>query len=244
MQKIRDYMEAFPDEGKKLRRENRSYVFFRETDLGEFEEAIGAQGVSLTDGRSLAVDRRLHTYGMPFFVDAVLPIQSEKPDTIFRRLMIAQDTGGAIVGPARADIYLGAGEEAARAAGRFKHFGKMTMLVPNALSAGDSPVIPLPLPKPKDGEEAKTVEFVPVVDPPESKAPESKVQESKIQENRPPPDAAAGKSGRVAAPESKPQTDASAGSTKVTDRVEKPAQTVGASVPVPLPKARPLPRKP
>jgi membrane-bound lytic murein transglycosylase A len=149
MQKIRDYMEAYPEEGKALRRENKSYVFFRETDLSEYEEAIGAQGLPLTASRSIAVDRRLHTYGMPVFIDVTLPIRSEKPDTRFARLMIAQDTGGAIVGPARADIYLGAGEEAARAAGRFKHYGDFVMLVPNELDPADiARGVPLPLPKP------------------------------------------------------------------------------------------------
>lgn len=151
MQKIREYMEANPEEGKALRRLNRSYVFFRETDLSEYEEAIGAQGLPLTAARSIAVDRRLHTYGMPVFIDVTLPIQSEKPDTRFSRLMIAQDTGGAIVGPARADIYLGAGEEAARAAGRFKHFGHFVMLIPNELDPANlARSVPLPLPKPKD----------------------------------------------------------------------------------------------
>ena len=67
---------------------------------------------SLTPGRSIAVDRKLHTYGTPFFISGYLPIESLKPDTWFKRLMIAQDTGGAIVGPARADIYFGAGDEA------------------------------------------------------------------------------------------------------------------------------------
>ncbi|MGE3150925.1 MAG: 3D domain-containing protein, partial [Pseudorhodoplanes sp.] len=101
-------------------------------------------------GRSIAVDRNIHTYGIPVFVDAVLPIQSEKPDTKFQRLMIAQDTGGAIIGPARADIYLGAGDEAARAAGRFKHNGRFVMLIPQKLDptkAVEDP--PLPLPRPK-----------------------------------------------------------------------------------------------
>lgn len=149
MQKIREYMEKFPEEGKKLRRENKSFVFFRETDLSEYEEAIGAQGISLTAARSIAVDRKLHTYGMPVFVNALLPIASEKPDTWFRRLMIAQDTGGAIIGPARADIYLGAGDEAERAAGRFKHSGQFVMLVPNELDPdGEADGIRLPLPRP------------------------------------------------------------------------------------------------
>ncbi len=151
MQKIREFMEKNPEEGKELRRMNKSYVFFRETDLGEHDEAIGAQGISLSAARSLAVDRRIHTYGMPVFVNALLPIVSEKPDTWFRRLLIAQDTGGAIVGPARGDIYLGAGEEAARAAGRFKHNGQFVMLIPNELDPDDEALgMPLPQPRPKD----------------------------------------------------------------------------------------------
>ncbi len=152
MQKIREYMEKYPEEGRELRRLNKSYVFFRETDLTEFDEAIGAQGISLTAARSIAVDRKIHTYGMPVFVNALLPIASEKPDTWFRRLMIAQDTGGAIVGPARADIYLGAGSEAERAAGRFKNAGQFVMLVPNELDPADEALgVPLPQPRPKEG---------------------------------------------------------------------------------------------
>ena len=150
MQKIREWMLANPEEGKALRRTNKSYVFFRESEIAEHEDPPGAQGVALTAGRSIAVDRNIHTYGIPVFVDAVLPIQSEKPDTKFQRLMIAQDTGGAIIGPARADIYLGAGDEAARAAGRFKHNGRFVMLIPQKLDpakAVEDP--PLPLPRPK-----------------------------------------------------------------------------------------------
>jgi membrane-bound lytic murein transglycosylase A len=150
MQKIREWMEANPEEGEKLRHENKSYVFFRESDLGPYEDPPGAQGVELTPGRSIAVDRKLHTYGMPFYIDAVLPITSETPDTKFQRLMIAQDTGGAIVGPARADIYLGAGAEAARAAGRFKQNGLFVMLVPNELNPGKlAKPAPVPLPRPQ-----------------------------------------------------------------------------------------------
>lgn len=152
MQKIREYMETHPEEGRELRRMNKSYVFFRETDLTEFDEAIGAQGISLTAARSIAVDRKIHTYGMPVFVNALLPIASKQPDTWFRRLMVAQDTGGAIIGPARADIYLGAGDEAERAAGRFKHPGQFVMLIPNELDPDDTALgMPLPQPRPKDG---------------------------------------------------------------------------------------------
>ena len=101
--------------------------------LSANDEPIGAQGISLTPGRSIAVDRKLHTYGTPFFISAYLPIEGLKPDTWFRRLMIAQDTGGAIVGPARADLYFGAGDEAASIAGRLRHDGRFVMLAPKEL---------------------------------------------------------------------------------------------------------------
>ena len=109
MQKIREWMEQNPDGANELRRQNKSYVFFREVQLSDKDEAVGAQGVPLTPGRSIAVDKSLHVYGTPFFIEGELPIESEQSKTPFRRLMIAQDTGSAIVGPARADLYFGAG---------------------------------------------------------------------------------------------------------------------------------------
>lgn len=133
MQKIREWMEQNPDGANELRRQNRSYIFFREVNLSEKDEAVGAQGVPLTAGRSIAVDKALHVYGTPFFIEGELPIESERSKTPFRRLMIAQDTGSAIVGPARADLYFGAGVEAGRVAGRLKNNARFVMLVPKAL---------------------------------------------------------------------------------------------------------------
>jgi membrane-bound lytic murein transglycosylase A len=148
MERIRQWMNANPEEGRELRRLNKSYVFFRETGLADHEEPVGAQGVSLTTGRSIAVDRNLHTYGTPFFISAELPIESDQPTTKFRRLMVAQDTGGAIIGPARADLYWGAGVEAGVVSGRFKHPGKFVMLFPN--EADPFKVLrEIPLPKPR-----------------------------------------------------------------------------------------------
>jgi membrane-bound lytic murein transglycosylase A len=133
MQKIREWMEANPDGAKDVRRQNRSYVFFREVQLSDKEEAIGAQGIPLTPGRSIAVDKSLHVYGTPFFISGELPIESEKSKTPFRRLMIAQDTGSAIVGPARADLYFGGGPDAGKIAGRLKSNARFVMLVPKGL---------------------------------------------------------------------------------------------------------------
>lgn len=155
MDAIRTYFAEDPEDAREIMNTNKSYVFFRE--LGELPpdtEPPGAQGVNLTAGRSIAVDKNLHVYGTPFWIEAELPIDSAKSDTRFRRLMIAQDTGGAIVGPARADIYFGAGVRAGTVAGRIKNPGVFYILVPKA--ADPSKLIdPVPLPLPKPARTAK-----------------------------------------------------------------------------------------
>jgi membrane-bound lytic murein transglycosylase A len=147
MEKIREFMEANPDEGRELRRKNRSFVFFRELPLAKDDHSIGGQGVQLTPMHSIAVDKSIHVYGTPVWIEAELPIASEKPVTPFRHLAIAQDTGTAIIGPARADIYFGSGEDIGRVAGRIKQFGKFVMLVPNGVDI-ESAEVPTPKPKP------------------------------------------------------------------------------------------------
>jgi membrane-bound lytic murein transglycosylase A len=145
MQRIRDWMQANPVEAKDVRRQNKSYVFFRITDLATEDEAVGGEGVALVPGRSIAVDRSLHAYGTPFFIIADLPIANEKAGTKFRRLVFAQDTGSAIIGPARADIYFGAGDEAAQIAGRIRNPGQFVMLIPRELDpAAAAADVPLP----------------------------------------------------------------------------------------------------
>lgn len=149
MQKIREYMEQSPDAAKELRRQNRSYVFFREVKLAADDEAVGAQGVPLTAGRSIAVDKNLHVYGTPFFIEGNLPIETDVSNTPFRRLMIAQDTGSAIIGPARADIYFGAGADAGRVAGRLKNPARFVMLLPKSLDPMErGKTMPLPADRP------------------------------------------------------------------------------------------------
>src|SRR3954454_19897428 len=146
MDRIRKWMAENPDGGKELRRLNKSYVFFRDTGLPPNEEARGAQGVPLAATRSIAVDRLLQVYGTPFFVEAELPIATENSNSKFRRLMIAQDTGSAIVGPARADIYFGSGEEAGGIAGRIKKTARCGMLMPRALDLLEAfKAMPLPV---------------------------------------------------------------------------------------------------
>jgi membrane-bound lytic murein transglycosylase A len=118
---------------------------------------VGAQGVPLSPGRSIAVDK-LHVYGTPFYIQAELPIDSDKATTKFRRLMIAQDTGSAINGPARADLYWGAGDTAGRIAGRIRQQGQFVMLLPRELDLVEAGRhMPLPPPKPAipEGAQAK-----------------------------------------------------------------------------------------
>ena len=154
MDKIREYMEAHPEEGKELREKNRSFVFFSATQLGPSDECLGAQGIPLTPWRSLAVDPTIHVYGTPIWIDAKFPITSDLPQDTFQHLMVAQDTGSAIRGVARADIYFGHGEDIPHIAGRIKQFGKFVMLVPKDVSvSGTAPEkvdVPLPRPRPAD----------------------------------------------------------------------------------------------
>jgi membrane-bound lytic murein transglycosylase A len=162
MQRIREWMEQNPNEANELRRQNRSYVFFREVQLSDKDEAVGAQGVPLTPGRSIAVDKALHVYGTPFFIEGELPIESERSKTPFHRLMIAQDTGSAITGPARADLYFGAGPEAGRVSGRLKHSMHFVMLVPRSLDPVErGRRMPVPDPRPS----AKIAKLFPQTDP-------------------------------------------------------------------------------
>ena len=121
-----------PDQpGRQLMQRNRSYVFFKqETTLDETAGPIGAAGVSLTPMRSIAVDRALWYYGLPFWIDAELPINDFVPE-LFQRLMIAQDTGSAIVGPGRIDVFIGSGAEAGQIAGGIRHHARVHVLLPN-----------------------------------------------------------------------------------------------------------------
>jgi membrane-bound lytic murein transglycosylase A len=147
MDRLRTWMLLNPDAAREVRRTNRSFVFFRITGLGSEEEPIGSQGVPLTPGRSLAVDKALHVYGTPFFIEAELPLGRNRADVAFHRLMIAQDTGSAIVGPARADLYFGAGDEAGHAAGGIRHSARMVMLIPREIDPAGLRA-PTPLPRP------------------------------------------------------------------------------------------------
>jgi membrane-bound lytic murein transglycosylase A len=225
MQKIREWMDQNPDGAKELRRQNRSYVFFREVQLSDKDEAVGAQGVPLTPGRSIAVDKALHVYGTPFFIEGELPIESEQSKTPFRRLMIAQDTGSAIVGPARADLYFGAGADAGKVSGRLRHNMRFVILVPKSLDpVARGRKMPLPDARPSE----KIAKLFPQVDPlkdqkNDTKQPEGLAASAGVKDT-----SKATESAKAAAPAS------------VQPAVEQNSDPQTAiAKPVPLPEARP-----
>jgi membrane-bound lytic murein transglycosylase A len=126
---IRDWLKRNPQKGREVMRRNERYIFFKDTRT---QTPIGAEGVSLTPQRSLAVDPAITPYGTPIWIDTARPVAG-KPGTTesYRRLMVAQDTGAAIKGPARGDVFFGAGPQAADWAGRMVGGGRAIVLVPN-----------------------------------------------------------------------------------------------------------------
>ena len=134
MQSIRAWMAKYPEQARKLMWENKSYVFFRIVDLPDPRlGAYGAQGVQLTPLVSLAVDYRYWPYGAPIWLETMAP----KPgggQRRFRRLMVAQDTGTAIRGIVRGDVFFGFGDAAGALAGRMKAPGYIAVLLPKPLA--------------------------------------------------------------------------------------------------------------
>jgi membrane-bound lytic murein transglycosylase A len=127
---LRDHGLKKGEEGDALLRQNRSFVFFEgRFDKDAAAQPQGASGAALTPLRSIAVDKAIWPYGLPFFIDAALPWRGEAPEP-FQRVMIAQDTGSAIVGPGRADIYFGLGDKAGARAGALRHHGQLYLLLP------------------------------------------------------------------------------------------------------------------
>jgi len=118
---IKEWLRAHPSQGKALLDDNPSYVFFREI---KGATPIGAEGAVLTAGRSLAVDHGFLPLGVPIWLDVA------NDNEALRRLVIAQDTGGAIRGPVRGDLYWGSGRAAERAAGGMKAHGRYFLLLP------------------------------------------------------------------------------------------------------------------
>jgi membrane-bound lytic murein transglycosylase A len=132
LQSIRDWLKTHPDQAPAIMARNQSYIFFQENQqLSPEDGPLGAQGVPLTAGRSLAVDPRHIPLGAPLWLETTIP-NGHAEGTPLRRLMIAQDTGGAIKGPVRGDVFWGAGAEAEAIAGHMKSRGQFYLLIPRA----------------------------------------------------------------------------------------------------------------
>jgi membrane-bound lytic murein transglycosylase A len=134
MQGIQAWARRNPERLRALLDENPSYVFFREVTDVDHARAdrgpFGAMGVPLTAGRSIAVDPRYVTLGIPVWLATTYP-NSREP---LNRLVLAQDTGGAIKGVVRADFFWGFGDRAGQQAGRMKQRGRMWLILPRAFS--------------------------------------------------------------------------------------------------------------
>jgi membrane-bound lytic murein transglycosylase A len=132
MQSVRDWLRSNPEKATELMQRNPRYIFFRKI---EGDGPIGAQGVALTPGRSLAVDPAFIPLGAPVYLDTTWPGSSTASPRPLRRLMVAQDTGSAIKGPVRGDFFWGTGETALAEAGRMKQRGSYYLLLPKAVAA-------------------------------------------------------------------------------------------------------------
>ena len=133
MQTIKSWAAANPKRLEELLNQNPSFVFFRELPLADpVNGPVGAFGVPLTAGRSIAVDPRYVPLGAPVFLATTHPASA----TPLNRLVLAQDTGGAIRNPVRADFFWGFGAEAGAQAGRMRQQGRMWVLLPKELKFG------------------------------------------------------------------------------------------------------------
>jgi len=123
---IRDWLKKHPAQAQAVMEADQSFIFFEEKPLGDTAlGSPGTLGAALTPGASLAIDPRLNILGAPYYVDAA-PV---------RGLLIGQDTGGAIRGAVRGDVFFGFGDAAAAKAGNMKASGTMVVLLPNAVAA-------------------------------------------------------------------------------------------------------------
>lgn len=131
MQGIRAWLRAHPREATRVMNRNPRYIFFR---IVRGPGPVGGQGVALTPGRSLAIDPRFVAYGTPVWLDTTWP---SPPGGPLRRLVIAQDKGGAIKGAMRGDLFIGRGARALAIAGRMRQRGRYFLLLPRVRQVSD-----------------------------------------------------------------------------------------------------------
>jgi membrane-bound lytic murein transglycosylase A len=129
---LKRWLRADRERARAVMRKNLSYVFFRELDA-DAKAPLGAAGIPLQEGRSLAVDTAFHRLGTPIYVEAP-DLTHATMQGGFHRLMIAHDVGSAIKGPQRGDVYFGSGDEAGELAGVTKHRGRFFVLLPDPVA--------------------------------------------------------------------------------------------------------------
>jgi membrane-bound lytic murein transglycosylase A len=130
-QSIRSWIATHPQRLREVLNANPSVVFFREERIDDpLQGPLGALGVPLTPGRSVAVDPQFLPLGAPLFLDTTQPNSTEP----LQRLVMAQDTGGAIRGIIRADLFWGFGDAAGESAGRMRQQGRLWLLWPRGFS--------------------------------------------------------------------------------------------------------------
>ncbi len=135
MQSIRAWLLLNPDKAQELFWKNQSFIFFRKSAASDPNLGpAGAQGVQLTPEHSLAVDRRFTAYGTPLWLETQVPTGANGALVPFAKVMVAQDTGTAIKGPVRGDVFFGSGETAGYAAGLMQSPGRLVLLLPKALA--------------------------------------------------------------------------------------------------------------
>ena len=130
---IKDWLKANPERLNEVLAKNPSYVFFELKD-GQADGPVGSLNVELTPARSVAVDRSVIPLGAPVWLQTTLPDERQSP---FDRLMLAQDTGGAIKGHVRADVFWGRGDEAEMLAGLMKQQGRLFVLLPRGFPVAE-----------------------------------------------------------------------------------------------------------
>ena len=188
LQSIRDWLRAHPDEGREVMEQNPSFVFFKFAPGDEY--AKGALGLPLTPGRSIAIDDDRAAYGVPTYIDTTRPINDGHFGSApLQRLFVSQDTGGALHGPHRADIFYGRGDVEEWTAGHQNTHAEVYWLLPK-FAPGPPPVqevVPppppatpptvVPAPSPVPGASASPSAFdaivgTPITNPPPPSAAE------------------------------------------------------------------------
>ncbi len=134
MQSIRAWLAAHPDRVDEVFGITVVYLFSRGGCQRSFAGPIAAANVPLVQGRALAVDRQIHTFGFPFFIRSETLTHLDEGRE-FARLMLALDTGSAIIGPARGDIFTRSGSQAGELAGTVRNAADFYLLIPRQSAA-------------------------------------------------------------------------------------------------------------